>query len=58
MAVHRMKVQNELGCHLGKQDPRWEQAPAPSEKLQGETNFDFNILQVNVEGFQNRKVDL
>ena len=53
-----MKVRNELGCHLGQQGPRWEQPPAPSEKLQGGTNWDFNILQVNVAGFQNRKVEL
>ena len=53
-----MKVRNELGCHLGQQGPRWEQPPVPSEKLQGGTNWDFNILQVNVAGFQNRKVEL
>ena len=55
MTVHRNTVSYELGRHL-EQGPREELSPpAPRDKL---ARWDFNVLQVNLSGFQNKQVEL
>ena len=55
MAVHKNAVSYELGRHL-EQGPREELSPpAPRDKL---ARWDFNILQINMDGFKNRQVEL
>ena len=55
MTVHQTKIQSELGCSLVT-SPRGELTPpAPRDKY---ARWDFNILQVNMDGFKNRQVEL
>ena len=50
------KLRNELGCRLGEKGPRsGVLSPAPCEKYAKE---DLNILQPNINGLQNKKIEL
>ena len=55
MSVQTRLVLDELGCRLAK-GPREElPPPAPRDKF---ARWDFNILQINVDGYKNREVEL
>ena len=50
------KLTNELGCRLGEKGPRsGVLSPAPCEKYAKE---ELNILQLNINGLQNKKIEL
>ena len=50
------KLRNELGCRLGEKGPRsGVLSPAPCEKYAKE---ELNILQLNINGLQNKKIEL
>ena len=50
------KLTNELGCRLGDKGPRsGVLTPAPCEKYAKE---ELNILQLNINGLQNKKIEL
>ena len=50
------KLTNELGCRLGEKGPRsGVLTPAPCEKYAKE---ELNILQLNINGLQNKKIEL
>ena len=50
------KLTNELGCRLGEKGPRSRVlSPAPCEKY---ANEELNILQLNINGLQNKKIEL
>ena len=50
------KITNELGCRLGEKGPHsGVQSPAPCEKYAKE---ELNILQLNINGLQNKKIEL
>ena len=50
------KITNELGCRLGEKSPRsGVLSPAPCEKYAKE---ELNILQLNINGLQNKKIEL
>ena len=50
------KLTNELGCRLGEKGPRsGVLCPAPREKYAKE---ELNILQPNINGLQNKKIEL
>ena len=50
------KLRNELGCRLGEKGLRsGVLSPAPCEKYAKE---ELNILQLNINGLQNKKIEL
>ena len=50
------KLRNELGCRLGEKGPRsGVLSPAPCKKYAKE---ELNILQLNINGLQNKKIEL
>ena len=50
------KLTNELDCRLGEKGPRsGVLSPAPCEKYAKE---ELNILQLNINGLQNKKIEL
>ena len=50
------KITNELGCRLGEKGPRsGVLSPAPCGKYAKE---ELNILQLNINGLQNKKIEL
>ena len=56
MTIQQTKNANELGRRLGKQGPR--KVSQPSASCDKSARWDFNILQVNISGLQNKQVEL